>query len=227
MDDQDVVFADVSLGYRTGMFGTRSIVVLSSLNFKVSATCPGVLTGANGSGKTTILRAAGGLLQPQSGRITLAGGNPCDRRIAYLPQVASVLPWHRAIDEVSLLLEIAGVSRTARLAQAEEVMQRFGFDAAIYSKNHQLSGGQKQMVAVARCLVAAEVVDLVLLDEPTNFMDREVREQFLAEFQAFVKDIRCPMLIATHDQGLADMLSPYRLEVRDGSLCTAGRHEHT
>jgi taurine transport system ATP-binding protein len=178
----------------------------------------GVLIGANGSGKTTVLRGAVGLLEPIHGSITLDGIGPRRRRIAYLPQTNAVLTWRRAIDDAALLLEIAGVPKTERQELASEALRRLHFSSGLRTRIYRLSGGERQKVALARCLAAARMVSLVAIDEPTSFLDKESREGLLKEFPGLLKAVLCPVLIATHDEGLVSALPNSRFLVEAGTL---------
>ena len=99
-----------------------------------------------------------------------------------------------------------------------EILKHLRFDPDVRTRNYRLSGGQKQKVALARCLTAARHVSLLAIDEPTNFLDTESRAVLLAELPGFLKDLNCPALIATHDRGLVEALDCTKLEIANGRI---------
>ncbi len=213
-----LVFSEVDLGYRAKGLGGRVHIVFKELSLEVPRGQVATLIGGNGSGKSTIIRGAAGLIHPYKGSISINQSSPSRCRIAYLPQTGAVFPWRKAIVDASTFLGIAGVSRWRRLLSAARIMRHFGFDAPYRQRNHQLSGGQKQMVAISRCLAAAKMVDLLLMDEPTNFLDKESRDIFIQKLPPFLKGLNCPVLIATHDRGLSDALAGQKLFIGGGEV---------
>lgn len=212
-------FDDVSLGYKVGALGTLSTCVLDNLSFAVHPSEILVITGRNGSGKTTLIRTAVGVRGHTSGTVRLTGAVSARRpRVAYLPQFPSPLTWRRAIDDATVLLEVLGVPKRDREGQAERLMRRFDFDAPATRRIHQLSGGQRQKVALVRCLCAAEYVDLIALDEPTNFLDQASRRTLLQELPGFLRSVQCPVLVATHDEELVRILDSPQLLLPSGTL---------
>jgi len=224
---ETVVARSLCLAYRSGGFGEAWKVVLHDVDLALSPGEVGVLVGANGSGKTTLLRALVGLLTPQHGTICVNGKTPARSRIAYLTQTRTVLPWRRAIDDVTVLLEIAGVARAARERVAVELMKRFGFDTDLGTRNYRLSVGQQQKVAICRTLAASPYVDLLVLDEPTNHLDEAGLSQFVAEFAAILREITCPVVVATHSSDLVRELGGRRFLLRDGQVREARLNDAT
>ena len=217
-DKKGLTLSDVALGYRTKGFGAGWNVVLSDISLRLDRGQTAVLVGGNGTGKTTLIRGVIGLLAPQEGKVELDQRPPRDCKIAYLPQAGAVIPWRRAIEDAATLLEIAGVFRQERIAIAEMTLRRIGFEADLWTKSFQLSGGQKQKVAVARCLAAADYADLIAMDEPTNFLDKESRDQFLKEFPRLLETVKCPVMVATHDRELGDVLPGLKLKISEGKV---------
>ncbi len=156
-----------------------------------------VLLGANGEGKSTILRALAGLL-PAEG--TPFSGLPPQRRpIAYLPQEHLLFPHLRAWENVAFAFD----DRMRRRERALALLARFGIEDLAGRFPHQLSGGERQRVAIARAF--ARQPELVLFDEPTSALDKSAREAFLTSALPALRDAGVPTLAATHDPALVEV----------------------
>ena len=172
------------------------------------------LVGPNGAGKTSLLRIMAGVLVPAAGRAS-AGGP-----IGYVPQAyaASLLPWWRARANVALALRDRRSSAATRAV--DDVARRLGLGPdALERPMRALSGGQQQLVAIARALVDARPI--VLLDEPFAAIDAGARPEVRAAVGALVAERRATLVIVTHDAAdlaLADRVlsvraRPTRVEV--------------
>ena len=154
--------------------GAGEIHVLQDIDLSIPMGEVVAIRGDNGSGKTTLLNIIAGIEVPSQGTIEfhgLQGGRP---RVGYIQQdyTSSLLPWFNVIDNVSLPLRLRGMARSARNNRAEESLNALGskFKRLPRAKfPHQLSGGQRQGVAIARALVHEP--HLLLLDEPFANLD--------------------------------------------------------
>ena len=156
-----------------------------------------VLLGANGEGKSTILRALAGLLAAEG---TPFSGLPPQRRpIAYLPQEHLLFPHLRAWENVAFAFD----ERTHRRERALALLTRFEIGEIAERFPHQLSGGERQRVAIARAF--ARRPQLVLFDEPTSALDKSAREAFLSTALPALRDAGIPTLAATHDPALVEV----------------------
>lgn len=170
-----IEFKDVSLGYRRQ-------VVLENLSFAISAGEFFGIVGANGSGKTTILRAMLGILEPIRGRIEYAGG---DRRMrfGYVPQRAVVDEMFPFTAHEIVLMGRYGLLAPGRRPRAhdhevaERQLERVGLVGLSSKRFRDMSGGQKQRTLFARALAAEARV--LLMDEPTDGMDLEGQQAIL------------------------------------------------
>jgi putative ABC transport system ATP-binding protein len=169
------------------------------------------LTGASGSGKSTMMNILGCLDTPTSGRYTLDGEEVAgldeeqlasvrNRKIGFVFQNFYLMPRVTALDNVAQPLIYRGLSPALRRAHAERALKRVGLGDRMRHRPNELSGGQRQRVAVARALVGRP--ELLLADEPTGNLDsrtaREIMDLFAqlhAEGQAVV--------IVTHDPSIA------------------------
>lgn len=156
-----------------------------------------VLLGANGEGKSTVLRALAGLL-PAEG-MPFSGLPPQRRPIAYLPQEHLLFPHLRAWENVAFAFD----DRAHRRERALALLARFDIEDLAGRFPHQLSGGERQRVAIARAF--ARKPELVLFDEPTSALDRSAREAFLTTALPALRDAGVPTLAATHDPALVEV----------------------
>lgn len=159
------------------------------------------IVGASGCGKSTLLRLAAGLLQPTTGQVALTGVSPIAARAAGVAlgmvfQDATLLAWRSALDNVALPLELAQVPRKEGRARALAELERVGLADIATRRPHQLSGGMKMRVALARALVAAPA--LLLLDEPFGALDEITRHRLDEELLRLVAERGCGALLVTH-----------------------------
>ncbi|MGW1895145.1 ABC transporter ATP-binding protein [Streptomyces sp. NPDC002004] len=140
-----------------------------------------VLVGPSGCGKSTLLDLLGGLTQPTAGRILVDGkavtGPGLDRGIVF--QQYALLPWRTAQGNVEFGLEATGVPRRQRAARAREFLELVGLGGFESRHPHELSGGMRQRVAIARSL--AYDPDVLLMDEPFAALDAQTRESLQEE----------------------------------------------
>jgi NitT/TauT family transport system ATP-binding protein len=146
------------------------INVLEDVSFSVEEefVC---IVGPSGCGKSTLLRIAAGLEHADSGEI-LYMGNPVIRptqKIAMVFQLFGLLPWKTALENVTLPLEIAGLDRETRESRALENIRNVELDGFENTYPHDLSGGMKQRVGIARALALKP--DILLMDEPFSSLD--------------------------------------------------------
>jgi NitT/TauT family transport system ATP-binding protein len=139
------------------------------------------LVGPSGCGKSTLLDLLGGLILPTSGSILIDGvpvtGPGLDRGIVF--QQYALLPWRTAQANVEFGLEAKGVPRRRRAARAKEFLALIGLEGFADRYPHELSGGMKQRVAIARSL--AFDPDVLLMDEPFAALDAQTRESLQQE----------------------------------------------
>lgn len=163
---------------------------------------PGTITclvGRSGCGKTTLLHALAGLLQPQVGKVLLHGSDVTGHpgHIGYMLQKDLLIPSKRIIDNVALPLELKGVSRAEARARAQEMLERGGLERVAQSWPHELSGGMRQRVAFLRTALIGS--DIMLLDEPFSALDAFTRREMRAWLMSSVKEFGLSVLVITHD----------------------------
>lgn len=135
------------------------------------------LVGPSGAGKTTILRAIAGLLEPTSGQVLVDGipvnGPPPQVGVVFQDYSRSLLPWLSVQGNVALPLRAKGLSTREAAAKAAEALDAVGLGGREKSRPRQLSGGMQQRVAIARAL--AYEPELLLMDEPFGALDAQTR----------------------------------------------------
>src|SRR4051794_41610103 len=139
------------------------VAALDDLSLTVERGEVVALAGPSGGGKATLLGLVAGLQEPDAGRVA---AEPA----AYMPQRDLLLPWRNALANAALALECGGVRKADARREAQPLFERFGLGGFEQSRPHELSGGMRQRVALARTFLAGR--PLVLLDEPFASLDQ-------------------------------------------------------
>ena len=150
---------------------TKPILVLDNVNFSIGKDEFLCIVGPSGCGKSTLLRMMAGLEKPDSGKI-LFNGKPIEgpsRQIAMVFQLFGLLPWKTALENVEVPLEVLKVPKEKRVHIAEEYLSMVGLEGFECTYPHDLSGGMKQRVGIARALALKP--DVLLMDEPFSSLD--------------------------------------------------------
>ena len=184
------------------------------------------IVGPSGAGKTTLLQIIGTLDHPDSGSVIIDGtdvhalstnqlSDYRNRHIGFVFQFHQLLPEFSAIENVMIPAFIAGKSTAAAKARATELLEFMGLADRAHHKPNQLSGGEKQRVAVARALVNEPSV--ILADEPSGSLDSQNK----AELHQLFFDLRdrygMTFIIVTHDETLA-AITDRTIHLKDGQI---------
>lgn len=181
----------------TKRFGSGT-VALREFDLDVGAGEFVTLLGPSGCGKSTALRLVAGLAAPTSGTITWGGGDPAPdgRRIGFVFQEPTLMPWASVAANVALPLRLAGVDRGEIDRRVDEALERVGLAQFAAAYPRELSGGMKMRVSIARALVTRPRV--LLLDEPFAALDEITRFKLNNELLNLWRSEAWTVVFVTH-----------------------------
>ena len=202
--------------------GYKGRKVLDDLNLVIRAGDQLVITGDNGTGKTTLLKTLIGIIQPYGGEIILGGISltrikKIPSPIGYVNQSIKTAHFPVTTDEVVALGMLGQKLNAAdRAYQIEIAMRHTGCFHLIGRNINSLSGGEKQRVSLARCL--SQKAGLILMDEPTSFLDRESKEDFLDLLNNIIRRTMPTIILVSHDHEWIEHLGWPVRALKDGRL---------
>ncbi|ANP44563.1 ABC transporter ATP-binding protein [Candidatus Viadribacter manganicus] len=192
--------------------GSSALTVLDGVQLHIGAGEIVGLIGPSGSGKSSLLHAAGMLERPSSGDVWIDGQSGWElsdgertnirrNRIGFVYQFHHLLPEFDAIHNVALPALIAGRKRKEAMDEGERLLGIMGLSDRIHHQPAQLSGGEQQRVAIARAMINNPI--LILADEPTGNLDPDTSKVVFAALSDLVRNEGAAALIATHNLELA------------------------
>jgi len=208
----------------TKSFG--SLQVLRGISLEVARGEVVSIVGPSGAGKTTLLQIMGTLDRPDTGTV-LIDGTPVqrmkerelsafrNRHIGFVFQFHQLLPEFTALENVMIPALIAGHGTQEARKDATDILALLGLAGRAAHKPNELSGGEKQRVAVARALINHPSV--VLADEPSGSLDTRHKEELHQLFFELRQELGQTFVIVTHDEGLA-RLTDRTIRLVDGTL---------
>ncbi len=205
---QGLAVRDLSLAIETGSFVT--------------------LVGDSGSGKTTLLKMINRLVDPDEGRVQVAGGRVQDvpayalrRRIGYVFQQVGLFPHMTVAENIAITPRLLGWPEPQTGARVLELIELVGLPQSFLTRMPaQLSGGQRQRIAVARALAAQPAI--MLMDEPFGALDPLTRDTLGTEYRKLHERMGLTTVMVTHDVMEAVLLSDRIIVMRDGALVADG-----
>jgi NitT/TauT family transport system ATP-binding protein len=179
----------------------RTVTALDDVSFSVETGGFMSLLGPSGCGKSTLLRVVADLLAPTSGSISVLGRTPhearVDRALGFVFQDAALLPWRTALENVALPLEVGGRrGLPAGAPTPRELLRLVGLEGWEGSFPHELSGGMRQRVSIARALLGGP--RLLLMDEPFGALDEITRDRLNEELRRIWLQTGTTILFVTH-----------------------------
>lgn len=203
-----------------------SLEVLKGIDLHIGKGEVVSIVGPSGAGKTTLLQIIGTLDKPDAGSILIDNVNVTtlsqkkladfrNRHIGFVFQFHQLLPEFTALENIMIPAYIAGTSSKAAKQRAEELLQFMGLSDRAKHKPNELSGGEKQRVAVARALVNNPAV--ILADEPSGSLDSKNKEELHQLFFDLRNKFGQTFVIVTHDEQLAS-ITDRTIHMRDGLL---------
>lgn len=186
--------------------GSRQVVAIEDFNLTVPDNEFFCLLGPSGCGKSTFLRILSGLIDHEGGTVEIDNsGKSSDQPLTNMVfQEHGIFPWKSVLDNVAFGLKMRGVGKTERYEIAQHFIEKVNLNGFENSYPHQLSGGMKQRVGIARAF--ANDPAILLMDEPFGALDAQTKEQLQEELLDIWGDADKTAVYVTHDIEEAIML---------------------
>lgn len=213
---------------------TDHVVGLDNVSLDIERGQIFVVMGLSGSGKSTLIRHVNRLIEPTAGEIVVNGSDVLTMsldelrkyrrtKVAMVFQKFGLLPHRSVIDNVAYGLEVRGVGREERLAEAAKWIEIVGLSGYENSRTRQLSGGQQQRVGLARAL--AMDTDIILMDEAFSALDPLIRSGMQDQLIELQKSLNKTILFITHDFDEALKIGNRIAVLKDGAVQQVGKPE--
>lgn len=191
------------------------IEALKKVNFDISLNSSLGIIGPSGCGKSTLLNLLAGLDDPSSGKVIYKGSYISsmtnDERaiwrnedLGFVYQFHHLLPEFTALENVSMSLQISGVSKSNSFERSEEILEKVGLKERINHLPSELSGGERQRVAIARSMVNEPTC--LIMDEPTGDLDTNNASIIIDLILNLIESKEISLILATHDMVFANLL---------------------
>ncbi|MGD1934527.1 MAG: ATP-binding cassette domain-containing protein [Candidatus Phaeomarinobacter sp.] len=241
------VFGDRSAGHRQALAAARqragrerirralgATLALDDVSLEISAGELFVVMGLSGSGKSTLVRLINGLLQPSAGAVMVDGQNVAAmskrelvafrrHRIAMVFQSFALFPHRTVAENATFGLKVEGMSRPNRDERARKWLHRVGLDQLMDAYPHQLSGGMRQRVGLARALCVE--APIMLMDEPFSALDPITRVDLQDLTLELQHELARTIVFVTHDFAEANRLADRIAVLHEGQVAQVGAPE--
>jgi putative ABC transport system ATP-binding protein len=225
-----IIASEVWRTYPIGLH--QEVHALRGVTLTIQAGSYLALKGRSGSGKTTLLNCIGGLDKPTRGSVSVFGTALKDlndtqltrfyrEHVGFIFQAFGLTSTYSALENIEIVLQIAGKGYQERRQRAEYCLERVGLSQWQHHRVHELSGGQQQRVAIARAL--ANQPQLILADEPTGKLDTNTAREIFTLFREIVEKEGATILMAAHDP-LVDEYVDGVLQLSDGQILEPDHH---
>jgi iron complex transport system ATP-binding protein len=226
-DDRTMVIENVGFSYRKRK-------ILKNISFWVNQGQICGLLGPNGSGKTTLLKCMNGILRHDTGDISIHDRQLADlsreeiaKWIAVVPQELKVV-FAFTVAQIVLMggsgrFGISGIPKTQDRQQANAVLEELGIGHLGHRRYNELSGGEKQMVLIARALF--QEADILLLDEPISHLDFKRQHMIMELIKRITRDRNLAILITLHDPNIAGRYCDRLIMLNKGRILHQGARD--
>jgi len=202
--------------YKSYETSSQFLHVLSGASLELKAGEMLGIIGASGVGKSTLLHVLGGLDRPEKGKVLFRGDDICSKgsvymesfrnqRVGFVFQLFNLLSDFTALENAMFPALIGGVEKIEARELAEELLVQVGLKDRLHHKPGELSGGESQRVALARCLINKP--DLILADEPTGNLDQKASDSLIELIQSLNHKLQQTVVIVTHSQRIASKMN--------------------
>jgi len=197
---------------KTYKLGRNKVAAVKDVNLTVASGELIAIIGPSGSGKTTLAHMLGGLAKPDEGEVRINGqelrrksdralSRYRNRQAGFIFQTFGLIPHYTAIENVTIPLVVAGISKRARNKRAMQYLTMLGLEEQAKQRADTLSGGQRQRVAIARALIQSP--SIIIADEPTGSLDSANGEEVMQILEQLAHKHHITVIFVTHDLQLA------------------------
>lgn len=194
--------------------------VLRNINLTVAPHEIVCILGHSGCGKSTLLNMIAGFMSPDSGSLTINGqpiAGPSKQRGVVLQEHA-LFPWYNVLDNIAFGPEVQGMGKSEAKQRAQHYAELVGLEAYTKHYPHELSGGMKQRVGIARALAAGP--DMLLMDEPFGALDILTRDLMQRELLRICQEVKPTVLFVTHSISEAISLGDRVVVMKHGGIAS-------
>ncbi|HKL12347.1 MAG TPA: ABC transporter ATP-binding protein [Halanaerobiales bacterium] len=212
-------------------FSYNKVKTINNINFRVKRQEFSCLLGANGSGKTTILKCLNGVLEKDEGKIKIdqtdldeLNQRQIAQYVSMVPQEHSVVFSYRVLDVVTMgatpYLGFGKMPGQKHYERALKILKKLDIEYLADRQYNQLSGGEKQLILIARALM--QDTGYLIMDEPTSHLDFKNKNLLMREIKKLTRNSNTGVIMALHDPNLALKYCDRVIIVKDGSIMADG-----